>query len=111
MPESTDTSQQSREQLQEFRRIVSSAVGELRASQVRDAYAALSIEELMDQHVERMSGTGKGVVSRKQRLEKLYDQFTGSIEAMKNTDPSRFRIRDTENDVNTPRDTGESNQG
>ena len=94
--------EQSREQIREFRRIVSLAVGELRSNQVRDAYSALSIEELMDQNVARPQDTTDPInPSRKQRVQKVYEQFSNSLAGMKAVDPSRFRRRDPGNDVNT----------
>lgn len=96
---------QSREQIREFRRIVASAVGELRSSQVRDAYAAVSIEELMDQHIARLEDSDDPIhPSRKQRIDKVHDDLTNNIEALKATDPSEFRRRDPDTDANTDPD-------
>ncbi len=92
----------SREQLREFRRIVANAVGELRSKEIRDAYAALSIEELMDQHVARLEETSDPInPSRLQRLKKVRDDLVNNIEAMKATPPENFRRHDASNDVNT----------
>ena len=94
--------EQTREQLREFRRIVAAAVGELRSNQIRDAYAALSIEELMDQHIARLQDTTDPIhPSRKQRVDRVYQELVNNIEAMKEVDPARFRPRDPDNDVNT----------
>lgn len=108
MPDERTVREQTREQLREFRRIVASAVGELRSNQIRDAYAALSIEELMDQHVARLQDTTDPInPSRKQRVERVYQQLVDNIEGMKAVDPARFRPRDPDNDVNTSRDVAE----
>ena len=97
--------EQSREQIREFRRIVASAVGELRSNQIRDAYASLSIEELMDQHIARLQDTDDPInPSRKQRVERVYQDLVNNIDAIKEVDPSRFRPRDPDNDANTELD-------
>lgn len=102
MPDERTPREQSREQLREFRRIVASAVGELRSNQIRDAYAALSIEELMDQHIARLQDSDDPInPSRKQRVERVYTQLVDNIDAMKEVDPSRFRRPDPDNDANT----------
>ncbi len=96
-----------RERLREFRRIVANAVGELRSQEVRDSYAALSIEELMDQHIERLEGTNDpNQPSRIQRLRNVRDALTDNIEAMKETPPAAFRRPDPDNDVNTEPEAG-----
>jgi len=102
VPDERTPRDQSQEQVREFRRIVAAAVGELRSNQIRDAYAALSIEELMDQHVARLQDTTDPIhPSRKQRVNRIYQEFVNNIEAIKAVDPSRFRPRDPNNDANT----------
>lgn len=106
MPPTERTSRdQSREQLREFRRITAAAVAEIRSQQVRQTYASLSLEELMDQHIARLEGTEDPIhPSRKTRIQKVYDDFTNNIQAMKETPPDRFRRHDPDGDVNTPRE-------
>lgn len=112
MTDERTPSNQSQEQIREFRRIVASAVGELRATQIRDAYAALSIEELMDQHIARLEDTTDPIhPSRKQRVNRLYQEFVDNLEGIKAVDPSRFRPRDPDNDANTEPDGGSSDGG
>lgn len=102
MPDERTPSQQARERIREFRRIVASAVGELRSNQIRDAYAALSLEELMDQHIARLQDSDDPIhPSRKQRINKVHQDLTNNIEAIKATDPSQFRRRDPNSDANT----------
>lgn len=101
MPESTPRSA-SRTQLREFRRVVANAVGELRSKEVRDTYAALSIEELMDQHIARLETTTDPInPSRLQRLRRVRADLVANIEAMKATPPDLFRRHDNASDVNT----------
>lgn len=104
-PDERTPSDQSREQLREFRRVTAAAVAEIRSQQVRQTYASLSIEELMDQHIDRLEGTTDPIhPSRKTRLQKVYDEFTNNIQAMKAAPPDRFRRHDPDGDVNTPRE-------
>jgi hypothetical protein len=94
---------QSREQFREFRRIIAAAVGELRSEEVRSSFAALSLEELADQHIDRLKASQDPLrPSRLQRLRKVQSDLTNSIEAMKETSPASFRRRDPDNDANTP---------
>jgi hypothetical protein len=87
-------------------------VGELRSNQVRDSYAALSIEELMDQHIARLQDTDDPIhPSRKQRIDKVYNDLANNIEALKATDPAQFRRRDPETDANTDPDGGDATEG
>jgi hypothetical protein len=93
----------SREQIRTFRRIVAAAVAEIRSQQIRDSYASLSLEELIDQHIELLEGTNDPLrKSRKQRVQKVYDDLANNIEAIKATPPSRFRRADRDADANTP---------
>lgn len=92
-----------REQLRDFRRVVADAVGELRSAEVRDTYAALSLEELVDQNIERLEGSGDPTSpSRLERVRKLRDELAAKIDAMKETPPEFFRRADVDGDVNTP---------
>lgn len=82
---------------------MANAVGELRSQEVRDSFAALSIEELMDQHIAQLDDSDDPTnPSRLQRLRQVRDDLANSIEAMKETSPSAFRRADPDNDVNTP---------
>ena len=97
-----DTSDSSaRAKLREFRRVVANVVGELRSQEIRDTYAALTLTEVLDQHLKDLTGEGR-VPSRKSRLKKLYDEFNTNIQAIKDTPPSAFRTPDAKQDVNTP---------
>lgn len=95
-----------REQQREFRRIVANAVGELRSQEVKDSYASLSLEELIDQQIDRLEGTEDGSnPSRLARIRRVKQELTDNIEAMKATPPSDFRRHDPDGDVNTAPET------
>lgn len=95
----------SRDQIRTFRRIVSAAVAEVRSQAVRDSYASLSLEELIDQHIELLEGNSDPLrKSRKGRVEKVYKDLIDNIEAIRNTPPARFRRADPDSDANTPQD-------
>jgi hypothetical protein len=107
VPDERTPREQARERIREFRRIVADAVGELRATHIRDSYAALSIEELMDQHVARLVDTNDAThLSRRQRVERVHTQLSENIEAIRETDPAQFRNRDPESDANTDPEPG-----
>lgn len=95
--------QQAADQLREYRRIVADAVGELRSQEIRDSFASISLEELLDQHIERMQESTDPIKpSRLQRLRKVKDDLVASVEAIKAVPPERFRRADPSQDVNTP---------
>lgn len=94
--------QAARSQLREFRRVLANVVGELRSSAVRDTYAAITLNEVAEQHLEELVGKGR-VPSRLQRLNTVHEEFKASIKAIKDTPPSAFRLHDPKNDVNTAR--------
>lgn len=92
-----------REQLREFRRVVAAAVGELRSEELRNAFSALSLEELVDEAVRRLDDSATDPInpSRLQRIRKVRDDLVNNIAAMKETPPEYFRSPDPERDVNT----------
>lgn len=92
-----------RQQLRAFRSIVADVVTELRSQEVRDTYAALTLSELLDQHLTKLVGDGK-TPSRKQRLQTMFDAYNANIDAIKATSPALFRQHDPERDVNTAPD-------
>lgn len=91
-----------RNQLREFRRVLANVVGELRSQEVRDTYAALTLTEVIDQHLKQLTGDGRAP-SRKQRLTTVHEEFKANIQAIKDTSPAAFRQHDPKNDVNTAR--------
>ena len=93
-----------REQIREFRRVTANAVAELRSNEVRDSFAALSLEELVDQHIDRLEVGSATTPSRLARIRRVRDELNANIEAMKNTPPELFRRHDPEGDVNTAQD-------
>lgn len=106
MTEEATPRSSAREQQREFRRIVANAVGELRSNEIRDSYAALSLEELIDQQIDRLEGTEDGLnPSRLQRIQRVRQELADNIEAMKATPPSDFRRHDPDGDVNTAPET------
>lgn len=92
-----------REQLREFRRIVAEAVGELKSEELRNSFAALSLEELIDDAIKQLDDTGDDPTNptRLQRIRKIRDDLVNNIEAMKETPPEVFRAPDPDVDVNT----------
>ena len=99
------------EQFRQFRRIVADVVAELRGQEIRDAFASISIEELMDRHIDEIEGTDRIKPSKLQRIRKVYTDFVQNIEGMKATDPSSFRAPDPDADVNTAQDPNSGRSG
>jgi len=98
----TPSEQDTADQTNDFRRVIADVMGELRSAEIRDSYAALGLEELMDQHIDRLTdSTDPMRPSRLARLTKLYDAFINSVESIKATPPELFRRHDPDRDANT----------
>lgn len=98
--EEEDPQEKARAQLREFRRMVANMVGELRSQEVRDTYAAITLGEIVNQHLLYLVGN-KTKPGRKQRMEQMFKEFEDNIEAIKATPVQNFRAPDPKNDVNT----------
>lgn len=99
MPERSPD-QATKEQLREYRRVAAAAVSELRSAEIRNTYAALSMEELVDQRIEHLTGGTGSHPSRLARLTQVRDDLKNSLEGIKATPPSAFRRRSND-DANT----------
>ncbi len=93
--------QGARNQMRDFYRILNNVIGELRSNEMRDTYASITLDEVLQQQLEFLTEGSPTRVSRRQRLQQVYDEFTASLQAMKDTLPSAFRQPDSRNDVNT----------
>lgn len=88
---------------------MAAVVGEIRAAEVRNTFAALSLEELVDQHISEMeagASTDPMRPSRADRLKKIYDDFVNSLEAMKAVPPESFIPRTSSDAANTDTEGG-----
>lgn len=98
----TASNQETQDRLLDFRRAVADIMGELRGTEIRDSYAAIGLEELMDQHVDRLTeSTDPMRPSRLARLTKIHTTFVDSLESIKATPPGMFRRHDPDGDANT----------
>jgi hypothetical protein len=89
-----NTEEQRREsQLDSFRRMVADVVGELRSEEIRSTYAAITLSEVVDQQLKALQGDGR-IPGRKQRLQREHDRFMAGIDALLETSPEAFRVRD-----------------
>lgn len=92
-----------RDQIREYRRIVSAAVAELRSEEFNNSLAALTIEDAVDQQIELLVGTSDpNRLSQLQRVDRVKDDLLRNIQAMKDTPPEYFLRADLDGDVNTP---------
>lgn len=92
-----------RDQLREYRRIVASAVAELRSAEQRNSLMAFTLETAVDQQIELLTGTADpNRRSRLQRVDKVKDDLLSNLQAIRNTPPEWFRRADTDGDANTP---------
>lgn len=91
--------------IQRFREVVADVVGEVRSAEVRHTYVALSIEELVDQQIERLeAGASQDPMkpARMDRLQASYDAFKQSISAIKDLPPEMFTPADPNTGTNSP---------
>lgn len=106
MTDGPTTRSTTREQQRTFRRIIANAVGELRSQEVRDSYASVGLEELVDQSIARLEGDEDSTnPSRLARIRRTKQELSDNIEAMKAAPPDDFRPHDPDNDANTAPDS------
>lgn len=92
-----------REQLQVYWETVGDAIDALRAAEIRDTYAAISLEELVQRHTERLSAsTDPSRLDALARVKRVQKRLTDRIAAMKEIPPSHFRRRIKDDEVLTP---------
>jgi hypothetical protein len=90
-----------KEQMVSFYTIIGNVIGELRSQEIRDTYAAITLDEVIQQQLAFLVDGTPQRLSRKQHLQKVYDEFKANIQAIKDTPPSAFRQQDAKDDVNT----------
>lgn len=107
MPDST-SSEDRRRTLRQFRETVGNAVGFVRSREINQSFASIGLEELVDEHIERIEATATAVrPGRLALLDKIKRELDEQIDAMKEVSPDLFRRPDTQADANTPRDDSE----
>jgi hypothetical protein len=92
-------------EIRRFREVTAAVVGELRAAELRSTFAALSLEELVDQHISELeagASTDPIKPARADRLKKVYDDFIGSLAAMKALPAETFVHRASSDNTSTP---------
>lgn len=105
MANNTTAGSQAAPEIQKLRESVAGIVGELRSAEVQRTFVSLSLEELIDQHLERIGAglsTDPMKPSRADRLKTTYDDFVGSLDAIKALPAEAFVPRDPNTTVNTP---------
>jgi len=95
----------------EYRRVVSAAVGALRSAEVNNSFAAITLEEVVDQAIELIEGDpGAGTTKPNKllRADTIKRDLDNAIEGIRATDPDLFRVRNANEDVNTDLDGTEA---
>lgn len=97
--------EQASEQKLEYRSVVARAIAVLRSQEIRDSYASISIEELVDQRIASLEkSTDPFTPSILDKIKKVRDDLVNNIEALKATPPEQFRTRNPTDDANTDPD-------
>lgn len=98
---------EAREQLQVYYTTIGEAVGALRAAEVRDTYAAISLEELTQRRLERLNDSADPMrLDRLAQVTRIQKNLTDRITAIKELPPSHFRRRIEDDEVLTAPDGG-----
>lgn len=94
-----------RSAIQGYWTVIGEAVGALRAAEARDTYAAVSFDELIDTHIERLTNSSDpSRIDRLAQVAKITKRLTERIESMKEIPPARFRRALKDEEVLTPLD-------
>lgn len=102
--------QSSRETLRHYRQVVARVVTALRSAEVSNSFASFSLEEAIDQSIERIEGDVLEGTTRPNKLvqvDRIKQDFQNAIEGIRETDPDAFRPPNPEGDVNTAQDPEE----
>ncbi len=102
--------QQARETTRNYRGVVASVVGALRSAEANKSFASFSLEEAIDQAIDRIEGAQEGRLkpNRVAQVAKIREDLTNAIEGMRASDPDSFRPASETTDVNTAPEPEES---
>jgi hypothetical protein len=104
MTDERTTEQSTRETLRHYREVVSAVVGALRSAEVNRSFASFSLEEAIDQAIERIEGEPPQGTTRTNKLaqvDRIKQDLEDAIEGIRETDPDAFRQANPSQDVNT----------
>lgn len=105
MAEGRTSEEEAREARQRYREAVANAVGALRSQEINRSFASFSLEEAIDQQIERIEGEGTPTLPNLLTyVDRIKSDLDGVIDGIKETDPDLFRQSDPTQDANTPRD-------
>lgn len=104
---STTSRQQASQARQRFRNAVADMVGALRSQEINKGFVSFTLEEAIDQQIERIEGDPTATrVNQLTRVDRIKTELDAVIEAIKNTDPDLFRAPSSNDDANTAPDGG-----
>lgn len=109
MTEGRTSQQEARDARERYRTAVANAVGALRSREINRSFASFSLEEAIDQQIERIEGEGTETLPNLlTAVDRIKSDLDGVIDAIKEMDPDLFRQADPSSDANTPRDEGDT---
>lgn len=98
--QSAETS--AREQLLLFREVTAEVVTALRSQEVTKSFVTITLEELVDRRLAELIDSDDPLRrSKRAAVEKVYQDFKGQIDAIRETDPTLFRRASESDTVNT----------
>jgi hypothetical protein len=102
MVQERTTEQSARETLRNYRKVVAAAVGALRSAEVNNSFSSFTLEEAVDQAIERIEGSPRGTRPNKlTEIDRIKQDLDNAIEGIRATNPDDFRPSDPTQDVNT----------
>ena len=94
---------QSQDMNHELRRALSGAIGALSGRQTTESFYAVTWEELAQQQIQRIEGTGTAArPTELERIDRLEQVVLSAVAKIREIPPERFLPRDRNADVNTP---------
>lgn len=91
-----------RSRVREFRTIIANTIGELRGTEARNSYVAITLEEMATRHADRLDKGTEEQPSRLARITAVHAALAAKIAEIKAAPPDLFRKPDPSTDVNTP---------
>lgn len=96
------------DQNSELRQVLNQSIGAVLGRQSTESFAALTYEELADQQIARITGTGTSTrPSELERIDKIESDMLNAVAQIRNIPPENFIESDRRQDVNTPVDPGD----
>lgn len=104
----TTAEEDRRQSIRQFRETVGNAVSFVRSREINQSFAAIGLEELVDDQIGRIEASASATrPGRLAQIDKIKQALDDQIDSIKAMSPDLFRRPDTSADANTPRESEE----